>query len=582
MTKLRRVIRRYDSYWWKEPWAGYRLRLSIALLLSLCCHAFILSLNFGAPGLGLPGFAFPWLERRVQASDITVWLTNVPRPGLPNSTSAPVLPRMQSFTSTSIPPKPVKPLRAKESLEVSPTQDALPMRPQESPSLPLKETNDLVPASGAPVPGQDARSPQPEILAQKNPQQETFNVPPVSRTEPGRLRTTDSAARTHSDGLPTAQETEAVLKQAEEKAAKLLVEQELNAREEARIKAEHEALKHDLTLAQELDAQKQEEALRFHEVKKQEEAQRQALELEAQRRAEEIARSAAEERERQGALARQKVQEVKRLEDARRIDETQKQKEAMKKEEARRIAALEMETLRRAEEAARQLAVDHQKELESRRQAEEAAVQVRARETAERQRLEGVAAAQREGLAAEQAASRAAAGVISESGPTDAPPAPNAVSGRDLAATALDQLRSRDPARTDAPLLPSQTKRDDDSTRRRSIFGAERDVMLRMYVDSWRWRIERNGSLNYSSSASWRARDHPVATVAIRSDGSLETVLIHRSSGLRDIDEAVKRIARLYAPYSAFPPALARQFDVIEIRRVWNFDGPLRILEEPR
>jgi len=73
-----------------------------------------------------------------------------------------------------------------------------------------------------------------------------------------------------------------------------------------------------------------------------------------------------------------------------------------------------------------------------------------------------------------------------------------------------------------------------------------------------------------------------VVTVAIRSDGSLESVLINRSSGLREIDEAVQRIARLYAPYSAFQPGLARQFDVIEIRRVWNFDGPLRILEEPQ
>ena len=68
--------------------------------------------------------------------------------------------------------------------------------------------------------------------------------------------------------------------------------------------------------------------------------------------------------------------------------------------------------------------------------------------------------------------------------------------------------------------------------------------------------------------------------MAIRSDGSLEDVHIHRSSGLRELDEAVRRIARLYAPYSRFPPDLARQYDVIEIRRVWQFDGTLRITEE--
>jgi outer membrane biosynthesis protein TonB len=70
-----------------------------------------------------------------------------------------------------------------------------------------------------------------------------------------------------------------------------------------------------------------------------------------------------------------------------------------------------------------------------------------------------------------------------------------------------------------------------------------------------------------------------LVTVAIRSDGSLEDVHIHRSSG-RELDGAVRRIAMLHAPYSAFPPELARQFDVIEIRRVWLFEDTLRLREE--
>jgi TonB family protein len=101
-----------------------------------------------------------------------------------------------------------------------------------------------------------------------------------------------------------------------------------------------------------------------------------------------------------------------------------------------------------------------------------------------------------------------------------------------------------------------------------------------MYVESWRWKVERNGTMNYRQSASWRSHENPVVTVSIRSDGTLEDVWIHRSSGVRELDEAVLRIARLQSPYSAFPPALARQYDVIEIRRVWSFEHTLRILEE--
>jgi TonB family protein len=101
-----------------------------------------------------------------------------------------------------------------------------------------------------------------------------------------------------------------------------------------------------------------------------------------------------------------------------------------------------------------------------------------------------------------------------------------------------------------------------------------------MYIEGWRTKIERNGSLNYSQSSKDKAREDPVVTVAIRSDGSVEDIILNRSSGRADLDEAVRRIVRVNARYSTFPAGLARKYDVIEIRRVWNFDETLRILEE--
>jgi len=120
-----------------------------------------------------------------------------------------------------------------------------------------------------------------------------------------------------------------------------------------------------------------------------------------------------------------------------------------------------------------------------------------------------------------------------------------------------------------------------DNTRRRSVVGGfERDIGLRMYVESWRWKIERYGDLNYPSGARTRTTVNPVVTVAIRRDGSVEDVHIHRSSGQRDLDEAVRRIVQLNAPYSSFPSDLGRAYDVIEIRRVWVFSDTLKIMEE--
>ena len=51
-----------------------RRRLTHALLLSLLIHALLFSLTFGGEGLGLPGFGFPWRERRIVVPDLRVVL----------------------------------------------------------------------------------------------------------------------------------------------------------------------------------------------------------------------------------------------------------------------------------------------------------------------------------------------------------------------------------------------------------------------------------------------------------------------------------------------------------------------------
>ena len=119
-------------------------------------------------------------------------------------------------------------------------------------------------------------------------------------------------------------------------------------------------------------------------------------------------------------------------------------------------------------------------------------------------------------------------------------------------------------------------------TRHAGVLRSSVKLGLMMYVESWRLKIERNGNLNYPQSSIDKAHGDPVVTVAIRSDGSVENVVIHRSSGRPELDEAVRRIVRINARYSAFPPELARRYDVIEIRRAWNFDERLRIMEEVR
>ena len=49
-----------------------RRRLTHALLLSLLIHILLLSLTFGGEGLWLPGFGFPWKDRRIDVPDLRV------------------------------------------------------------------------------------------------------------------------------------------------------------------------------------------------------------------------------------------------------------------------------------------------------------------------------------------------------------------------------------------------------------------------------------------------------------------------------------------------------------------------------
>lgn len=91
------------------------------------------------------------------------------------------------------------------------------------------------------------------------------------------------------------------------------------------------------------------------------------------------------------------------------------------------------------------------------------------------------------------------------------------------------------------------------------------------YVESWRQKVERIGTLNYPEAARGKLYGNLLLTVAIRADGTLERVDINRSSGFPLLDEAARRIVQMAAPYAPFPPDIRKDTDIIEITRTWTF-----------
>jgi protein TonB len=107
--------------------------------------------------------------------------------------------------------------------------------------------------------------------------------------------------------------------------------------------------------------------------------------------------------------------------------------------------------------------------------------------------------------------------------------------------------------------------------RRKQIGARTREHRFAQYIESWRAKAERVGELNYPAAARGKIYGNLLMTVSIKKGGSIEKVVINRTSKQPILDEAAERIVRLGEPYAPFPPQIARDTDVLDITRTWTF-----------
>ena len=124
--------------------------------------------------------------------------------------------------------------------------------------------------------------------------------------------------------------------------------------------------------------------------------------------------------------------------------------------------------------------------------------------------------------------------------------------------------------------LEAQISKDWDSyqkrPRRRFIGARAQEYRFARYIEDWRQKVERIGTLNFPQAA----RDQKIygnlqLTVSIKADGTVDRVEINRSSGQKILDEAALRIVELAGPYAVFPFDIARDTDILSITRTWTF-----------
>jgi len=108
--------------------------------------------------------------------------------------------------------------------------------------------------------------------------------------------------------------------------------------------------------------------------------------------------------------------------------------------------------------------------------------------------------------------------------------------------------------------------------RRRFLGARAQEFRFARYIEDWRQKIERVGTLNYPEAAkNQKIYGSLQLTVSIKPDGTVDSIEVSRSSGQKVLDDAARRIVQLAAPYAAFPSDISKDTDILSITRTWTF-----------
>lgn len=108
--------------------------------------------------------------------------------------------------------------------------------------------------------------------------------------------------------------------------------------------------------------------------------------------------------------------------------------------------------------------------------------------------------------------------------------------------------------------------------RRKFISANTQEYNYAAYMEAWRAKVERVGNLNYPDEARKRRLSGSlILDVALNPDGSVNQIIVRRSSGYKFLDDAAIRIVELASPFAPFPPAIRKETDILHITRTWQF-----------
>jgi len=134
----------------------------------------------------------------------------------------------------------------------------------------------------------------------------------------------------------------------------------------------------------------------------------------------------------------------------------------------------------------------------------------------------------------------------------------------------METLRSQ-MAQLGTEVRLSQQSSDNNKTKRVSQVSTHQ-FLAAQYQKDWENKVERIGNMNYPEVAARKNFSGRLTMdVGVRADGSIQSIVITRSSGHPSLDEAAKNIVKMSAPFAPFPTELLKEANVLVITRVWQF-----------
>ncbi|MFO0510709.1 MAG: energy transducer TonB [Gammaproteobacteria bacterium] len=100
-----------------------------------------------------------------------------------------------------------------------------------------------------------------------------------------------------------------------------------------------------------------------------------------------------------------------------------------------------------------------------------------------------------------------------------------------------------------------------------------RAAVIAPWLDAWRRKVERLGTLNFPEQLVTGRETAPVLEIEVLADGRLRDARVRRSSGNPALDQAALQILRQAAPFPPFPEALAKSAPSVRFAYEWRFEA---------